>query len=167
MIKLILIIFSMFLLTKHNHVPDLKTEQKPYYNVVKYISNKYHKDEQLIQQYVNITVTEASKYSIDPLLILAIIETESGFNTRAYNQSGAMGLMQVIPRYHPDLLTQYHQTLFDPNMGISIGIQVLIKFIQKHNGNFKKAINNYGGDRSGNYYKTIYRHLQEIEQYDI
>jgi len=157
----------MFLLTKHNPVPDLKTEQKPYYNVVKYISNKYHKDEQLIQQYVNITVAEATKHNIDPLLILAMIETESSFNTRAYNQSGAMGLMQVIPRYHPDLVTQYHQTLFDPDMGITTGIQVLMKFVQKHNGDFVKAINNYGGDRSGNYYKTIYRHLQEIEQYDI
>jgi hypothetical protein len=52
-------------------------------------------------------------------------------------------------------------------MGIPVGIAVLMKFIQKHKGDYIKAINNYGGDRSGQYYKTIYKHLQEIEQHDI
>ena len=167
MIKWIILVLSFFLMVKHDPIPLKQTETKPYYNIVKYLSNKYNKDEKLIQEYVNIVIRETTKYNIDPLLVLAMIETESGFNSRAYNQSGAMGLMQVIPRYHPDLITQEHQSLYDPNMGINVGVAVLVKFIEKHNGNFVKAINNYGGDSSGNYYKTIYRHLQEIEQHDI
>lgn len=159
-----------FCLMFHKPTEQCKTNcnnAKSYDKVVDYLANKYFKEKEVIKQYVNISVKEANKHNIDPLLVLAIIETESSFNTRAYNQSGAQGLMQVIPKYHTDLITDYHQSLFDPNVGISVGIEVLMKFLWKHNGDYVKALNNYGGDRSGNYYNIVMKKLQKIKEYDI
>jgi TPR repeat protein len=45
---------------------------------------------QLVQQW-------APKYSIDPALVMALIATESNFNSRAVSPKNAQGLMQLIP----------------------------------------------------------------------
>jgi soluble lytic murein transglycosylase-like protein len=43
----------------------------------------------------------ATEFNIVPALLFAIIEEESNFVKNAFNQ-GAVGLMQVIPRWHKD-----------------------------------------------------------------
>ena len=40
---------------------------------------------------------EATRYQLDPDLVLALIEVESGFNRFALSHVGASGLMQVMP----------------------------------------------------------------------
>ena len=53
-----------------------------------------------VYQYINITpiiVREAKRNKISPMLLKALIETESGFNTYARGPSGALGLCQLMP----------------------------------------------------------------------
>lgn len=47
--------------------------------------------------YREIVYENSEKYHLDPLLVIAIIKVESGFNPHACSSKGAMGLMQLMP----------------------------------------------------------------------
>lgn len=51
------------------------------------------------EKYRNTVLANATRFSLEPQLIMAIIHTESYFNPFARSHAGAYGLMQVIPRY--------------------------------------------------------------------
>jgi len=44
-----------------------------------------------------VILTESSKYKLDPILILAVIDVESKFQFRAISPAGARGIMQIMP----------------------------------------------------------------------
>lgn len=51
------------------------------------------------QKYLPVVRRQARRFDIAPQLILAVIHTESYFNPLAKSECGALGLMQLIPRY--------------------------------------------------------------------
>src|SRR5712691_205816 len=53
-----------------------------------------------LQQYAR---DMAKKYGIDPEIFVRQINQESGFNPNAYNASGATGIAQIVPKYHPSV----------------------------------------------------------------
>ncbi len=73
---------------------------------------------------------------VDPLLIIAIIGIESGFNPMAQSVMGAQGLMQVIPRFHRDKLPPEAAAggLLDPVSNVRVGTQVLQEAIRRQGG---------------------------------
>jgi len=75
---------------------------------------------------------EAVKYNFNPLLITAIIKTESNFDPKAVSDSYAYGLCQVRRFIAPELAENIgiewdgaEKTLFDPIKNIQIGIYYL------------------------------------------
>src|SRR5437899_2050163 len=42
-------------------------------------------------------ISESNKHSLDPLFVLAVIQTESRFNPGARGKHGELGLMQILP----------------------------------------------------------------------
>jgi Transglycosylase SLT domain len=48
-------------------------------------------------QVSEVILDECAKRKIDPLLVLALIQVESGFHTTAVSPAGARGIMQIMP----------------------------------------------------------------------
>ncbi len=75
-------------------------------------------------------VRYGAEFSIDPRLVMAIIEAESSFDPACLSKSGATGLMQIIPDTYGDIkadlsLTEEFDRLFDPEFNIKCGTYYL------------------------------------------
>ncbi len=46
-----------------------------------------------------IVTKNATRFKLDPRLIMAVIHTESHFNPYALSRAKAVGLMQIVPRF--------------------------------------------------------------------
>ena len=86
---------------------------------------------------------------LDPLLILAVIAVESRFNPVAESVMGAKGLMQVIPRYHPDKFNPLggEKVAFDLQANIVVGAKILKEYIRR-TGDLADALQLYVGASS-------------------
>lgn len=101
---------------------------------------------------------ESKKYDYDPLLLTALIVTESSFNNRAKSHKGALGLMQIKPKTGHALASEMgtawagQSTLFDPATNIALGAFYLNK-LKKRFKNMKIALEayNHGPSRISRY----------------
>ena len=77
----------------------------------------------------------SNKYELDTNLIYAVINTESSFNPNAKSKSGAMGLMQLMPKtaqHVADCLNVETFNLFLPETNIAFGCFYLKELINKY-----------------------------------
>lgn len=80
---------------------------------------------------------ESRKYNYDPMLIMAVILTESSFKKGQVSNAGARGVMQVMPSIGRDLAAKtglaWHGSdqLFDPVTNIRLGTLHLFEQILK------------------------------------
>ena len=90
---------------------------------------------------------EGRRNGVDPLLILAVIAVESRFNPIAESEQGAVGLMQIVPRFHMDKVASAGTPSFlPPRANIAIGTRILkdsirrggseVAGLQLYNGSF-------------------------------
>ncbi|HBT96194.1 MAG TPA: hypothetical protein DEB25_00350 [Desulfobulbaceae bacterium] len=82
----------------------------------------------------------ASRYSLDPLLIKAIIQTESAFNVRAVSRRGAQGLMQLMPDTARELFVR---NPFDPHQNIVGGSRYLRSLLDTFGENLALSLAAY------------------------
>lgn len=75
----------------------------------------------------------ASKYRIEPEMLLAIIHTESAFRSDAVSSKGAVGLMQLLPSTAEEVAREIdlewtgEEVLRDPEVNIELGSYYLSK----------------------------------------
>ena len=88
-------------------------------------------------------------HKIDPLLILAVMGVESGFNPFAQSPVGAQGLMQVMTKVHTAKYERYGGNLaaFDPATNLRVGVLVLKECI-KRTGSVEDGLRAYVGASS-------------------
>lgn len=97
---------------------------------------------------------EATRAAISPELVLAVIDIESRFDRYAISSVGAQGLMQVMPFWlreigHPD------DNLFELRTNLRMGCTILKYYLDRTNGDVRKALNRYNGTRRRKYSDNV------------
>ncbi|WP_417070113.1 transglycosylase SLT domain-containing protein [Niveibacterium terrae] len=114
--------------------------------VTRYLARRYHVSRAAVEPLVLAAKTAGESVDLDPLLIIAVVGVESGFNPFAESAFGAQGLMQVVPRYHKDKIDPQvgHHPLLDPAENIRVGAKVLKESISR-NGSLVAGLQQYAG----------------------
>lgn len=131
----------------------------------KYISNKYDVSEKITEEIVYSTYIEAHKGEISPILMLSIIGIESTFNPNAKSYVGATGLTQVMPNIHKAKVKELGVDLHSIRGNIQVGIAILREYIDRDNGNIKKALQRYNGsyyDKSLKYSGLVFEKMKSF-----
>jgi soluble lytic murein transglycosylase-like protein len=74
---------------------------------------------------VDLAIKEAMRQNADPLLVLSVINAESGFRTHATSSCGARGLMQIMPGTGRGLGVRDAGMLYDAQTNLKAGIRFL------------------------------------------
>lgn len=78
--------------------------------------------------------------SLDPKLVRAVIQVESGYNHKARSHKGAMGLMQLMPATASQLRVS---DPYDPDENVRGGTQYLRQMIDRFSGRLDLAVAAY------------------------
>jgi soluble lytic murein transglycosylase-like protein len=106
----------------------------------------------------------AGRHSVDPALVKAVIATESGWNSRAISQKGAMGLMQLIPATAERFGVG---NPFDPAQNVEGGTTYLRSLLDRYDGDLTKSLAAYNaGERAVDQSRGVpaYRETQKYVQ---
>lgn len=131
------------------------TENRRQHALATYLARRYRVSAAATRDLVGAAYRAAELSNLDPLLILAVMAVESGFNPIAESAYGAKGLMQVVPRYHSERLA-FHggaETVLDPQTNIRVGAEILSDYIRR-TGSLEAGLQLYAGaaDDSGTQY---------------
>jgi len=148
------------------HPTDRHFIETSFDNEICLVSNKFPP---VILQWCGLITRYANKHGLPPDLVAALILQESGGNPLAFSNSGAVGLMQVMPRdgiaasfvcingpcfeNRPTTLE-----LQDPEYNIAYGTKLLAGLYNRY-GDMREALKNYGPKDVGYYYADIVFHL--------
>jgi len=90
--------------------------------------------------YDDLISEHAANNGVQPALVRAVIQVESGFNPSAISVKGAMGLMQLMPDTAAELGVFKP---FDPEENIRGGVTYLRRLLDRYDGNEELALAAY------------------------
>ncbi|MCG5073063.1 transglycosylase SLT domain-containing protein [Paraburkholderia tagetis] len=95
--------------------------------VATFISRRYRVAQEPVGELVKAAFDTGREVGLDPLLLLAVMAIESGFNPYAESGVGAQGLMQVMSKVHSDKFQYFggQSAALDPLANIKVGALVL------------------------------------------
>ncbi len=105
---------------------------------------------------------EATRYQLDPDLVLALIEVESGFNRFALSYVGASGLMQVMP-FWKELIGSGNDSLFDAQTNLRYGCIILRHYLDMENDNVARGLARYNGSLGTDTYSSLVLNTWQVK----
>jgi soluble lytic murein transglycosylase-like protein len=135
--------------------------------LTEFIAKRYRVSDTAVANYVAAAYRAGEQYSVDPLLILAVMAVESRYNPVAESLVGAKGLMQVMPKYHLDKLADLggEDALLEPEVNIQVGAQILREY-QRRCHDTEAALQMYAGafdEPSGQYATKVFAERARLE----
>lgn len=111
-----------------------------------FVARRYRVADAAAGEVVGVVLKEARAQGVDPLLVLAVIGVESSFDPAAASEQGALGLMQVVPRFHMDKLATLGVTaLLRPEANIAVGVRILKDAIRRGGSDVAAGLQLYNG----------------------
>jgi soluble lytic murein transglycosylase-like protein len=104
-------------------------------------------------------ISAANEYAMSPVLLLAVIATESGFDRQAVSVAGAQGLMQILPAAHPQVFASGND-LTEPAENVRIGSSILREYLDASGGDLGVALKRYSGGGKGYAQRVAFRMRQ-------
>ena len=164
LITSVLLFFTSTSLNDHAAVWISQDEEKDTVHQEISVSNSKlnTKYPQSIQRWEDEIIVSANSYGLDPDLLGAVMLQESGGQPSVISKSGAVGLMQIMPRDgiaanfkcgdHPCFINRpLKNELLDPDYNIAYGARFLSGLINKF-GSTREALKAYGPMDIGYYY---------------
>jgi soluble lytic murein transglycosylase-like protein len=135
--------------------------------LAEFIAKRWRIAEEAASSFVSLAYKAGRLHSVDPVLILAVMAIESRYNPVAESDMGAMGLMQVIPRWHPEKLTGHggEEALLEPEVNIHVGAQILREYYRRL-GDEVLALQMYAGafnEPTAQYANKVYAERARLE----
>jgi hypothetical protein len=149
--------------TANNTAPQQK-------RVTSWLSKRYRVAGDATDMLVSAAYDTAKNIRLDPLLILAVMAIESGFNPFAESPVGAQGLMQVMSKIHSEKFVEVGgmKAALNPIANIRVGSLILKEYVTR-GGSIEAGLKMYVGaaafeDDSGYGYKVLaeYRRLKDV-----
>jgi soluble lytic murein transglycosylase-like protein len=138
--------------------------------VTNWLSKRYRVAGDATNMLVSATYNTAREVKIDPLLVLAVMAIESGFNPFAESPVGAQGLMQVMSKLHHDKFQPLGgvKAALNPVANIKVGATILKEYVSR-GGSIESGLKMYVGaaafeNDAGYGYKVLaeYKRLKEV-----
>ncbi len=130
-----------------------------------YVTHRYRVSEEALMPVFELAQTAGREHRIDPLLIVAVIGIESGFNPFAESSLGAQGLMQIIPRFHLDKVPEdsAEKSFLNPEVNVRVGAHILREAITRRG--LVAGLQFYGGasDAQGSYANKVLAERARLE----
>ena len=105
-------------------------------------------DVPLTEDLQDVIIDTAGGRGVDPALVLAVIEKESGYNPDASGDNGrSQGLMQIWRSFHEKRMEKLGAVnLYDPKDNVLVGIDILAEKLDKYEDAEKALIAYNAGD---------------------
>lgn len=103
--------------------------------------------------YQQLIIDAATRHSVDPALVRALIHAESNFNHEALSRAGAQGLMQLMPQTQKlfGVKNPYHV-----GQNVEAGTRLLKQLLVKYHNNVKFAAAAYNaGEKAVERYRGV------------
>lgn len=90
-----------------------------------------------------------ANYNVKPSIIIAMIQRESNFKSKAIGDNGdSFGLMQIQPKWHKERMQRLNCTdLLDPYQNVTVGIDIFAELLDEDKG-LEWALMAYNGGAS-------------------
>lgn len=94
--------------------------------------------------------------NLDVAVVQAVMQCESNYTPTVMSYAGAVGLMQVLPKYHAWRMSKYGLSdIWDPWTNVVVGMDFMSESYQKY-GNYYSVLRAYGGtDKYARYVLSI------------
>lgn len=116
---------------------------------------KWVPDDFLRKKLLTVIQYESSRAGLDTQLVLGLITVESKFNKYAISDSGARGVMQVMPFWIKQIGDSNAQDLFDFETNIRYGCTILRYYLIKEHGDMRRALARYNGSLGHDTYPNM------------